>query len=36
MAHEFYTVISAYAVPLSILVTGLTVCAIYEFFFMKG
>jgi len=36
MAHDLYVVISAYAVPLTIMVTGLTVCAIYEFFFMKG
>ena len=36
MLQEIYAVLSAYMLPISVAVTGLTISAIYEIFFMKG
>lgn len=36
MLHDLYAVLSAYMLPISVAVTGLTISAIYEIFFMKG
>ena len=36
MLQEIYAVVSAYMLPISVAVTGLTISAIYEIFFMKG